>query len=90
MRKVRMNVDGRVQGVGFRITTKMLADELGIYGVVKNEDNGSVTIEAMGDEETMAVFIQKVKESPAPFGRVREFRLEDDASIPERTNFITN
>jgi len=90
MRKVRMNVNGRVQGVGFRITTKMLADQLGVYGSARNEDDGSVTIEAMGEDEVIELFIQKIKESPTPAGRVSNFDLEEDASITERDSFVTN
>ncbi len=51
MRKVKMNVQGRVQGVGFRYMTKMVADQLGVTGTVKNEDDGSVTIEAIGNDD---------------------------------------
>lgn len=40
MEKLRMNVQGRVQGVGFRYMTKMVADQLGVTGSVKNEDDG--------------------------------------------------
>ncbi|MFZ1541008.1 MAG: acylphosphatase, partial [Enterococcus aquimarinus] len=50
MRKVRMRVTGRVQGVGFRFMTKMVADQLGIWGCATNEDDGSVVIEAMGPD----------------------------------------
>ena len=50
MKKIKMNVQGRVQGVGFRYMTKIVADQLGITGTVKNEEDGSVTIEACGDE----------------------------------------
>ena len=53
MKKIKMNVQGRVQGVGFRYMTKIVADQLGITGTVKNEEDGSVTIEACGDEETI-------------------------------------
>ena len=31
MEKLRMNVQGRVQGVGFRYMTKMVADQLGCH-----------------------------------------------------------
>ena len=51
MNKIKMNVQGRVQGVGFRYMTKIVADQLGITGTVKNEDDGSVTIEAAGDNQ---------------------------------------
>ncbi|MCJ0562862.1 acylphosphatase [Enterococcus cecorum] len=68
--KYRMNVAGVVQGVGFRYMTKILADELGINGTVKNEMDGSVTIEAVGNYQDMSLFIERVKASPAPYGRV--------------------
>lgn len=56
MRKVKMNVQGRVQGVGFRYMTKMVADQLGVTGTVKNEDDGSVTIEAIGNDDIIQKF----------------------------------
>ena len=87
MRKVRMNVNGRVQGVGFRYMTKFVADKMGIKGTVKNEEDGSVTIEAIGDPEKVALFIQKIKESPSPSGRVTQFTLVEDSSIKERRSF---
>lgn len=87
MRKVRMNADGRVQGVGFRFMTKMLADKMGVFGCVRNEYDGSVTIEAIADEKTMEDFIRKVKESPSPSGRVTTLTIEDDPLIKDRTSF---
>lgn len=43
MKKVRMLVSGRVQGVGFRYSTYALALEIGdIYGRVWNNDDGTV------------------------------------------------
>jgi acylphosphatase len=91
MRKVRMNVQGRVQGVGFRYMTKIKADELGIFGTVKNEDDGSVSIEAVGSEEQMQTFIEKVKDSPSPSGRVTYIDLQDDPLIEDYTSFkVTN
>ncbi|MTD38781.1 acylphosphatase [Erwinia sp. CPCC 100877] len=91
MRKVRMNVQGRVQGVGFRYMTKMKADELGIYGTVKNEDDGSVSIKALGSDEAMRAFIKQVKESPSPAGRVTYVDIQDDPLIEDYTGFkVTN
>ncbi|MFT8339662.1 acylphosphatase, partial [Schleiferilactobacillus harbinensis] len=48
MRAVSLHVFGRVQGVGFRWLTKMVADQLGVTGFVKNEFDGSGYIEAAG------------------------------------------
>lgn len=87
MRKVRLNVQGRVQGVGFRYMTKMVADKLGITGTVRNETDGSVTIEAQGDEETIEEFIRQVKASPSPSGRVTYVDVQDDSLMQTYENF---
>ena len=52
----RYEVSGRVQGVGFRYRTRYAAGQLGLTGWVRNEDDGSVTLEVQGD--------------PALFGRM--------------------
>lgn len=40
---------GRVQGVGFRYTARKLALEYGLTGYVKNETDGTVTMELQGN-----------------------------------------
>ncbi|HCD3562564.1 TPA: acylphosphatase [Enterococcus faecium] len=87
MRKVKMNVQGRVQGVGFRYMTKMVADQLGVTGTVKNEDAGSVTIEAIGNDDIIQKFIEEVKKSPSPSGRVQYVDVQEDPMIEERKKF---
>lgn len=54
---LRIVVKGKVQGVFFRASTKDKADELGIKGIVRNEKDGSVYIEAEGEEEVMKEFV---------------------------------
>lgn len=44
-------VSGDVQGVGFRATARMVAQQLGIVGTVRNLPNGSVEIHAQGAED---------------------------------------
>ncbi|MEI5995531.1 acylphosphatase [Candidatus Enterococcus mansonii] len=91
MRKVRMNVQGRVQGVGFRYMTKMVADELGIKGTVRNEEDGSVSIESFGEDEAINRFIKKVKDSPSPAGHVTYVDIQDDPMMEEYSSFnVTN
>lgn len=41
---------GKVQGVGFRYTARHLARSLGLTGWVKNEWDGTVTMEVQGRE----------------------------------------
>lgn len=87
MKKIRIQVQGRVQGVGFRYTTKLLADWMGIQGSVKNESDGSVTIEAIGEEKQVDAFVEAVKDSPSPSGKVTSTKIQEDPSIKERTSF---
>ena len=44
---------GRVQGVGFRYTAKRLANSLNLSCWVKNEYDGTVTMEVQGEENTI-------------------------------------
>ena len=91
VKKVRLIVEGRVQGVGFRYTTKQVADRIGVYGIVRNENDGSVYIEVNGDLNKVDDFIEEIRHSPSPSGKVDHVTLEEDASIEERVKFsITN
>ena len=72
MKKVRLIVSGRVQGVGFRYSTYALALELGdIYGRVWNNDDGTVEILAQSEDSAkIAKFIQEIRKGPTPFSKV--------------------
>ena len=53
-----IRVHGSVQGVGFRYRTKYAADSYGVTGWVRNEPDGSVSMELQGTEEQIdKVFI---------------------------------
>lgn len=54
-------VDGRVQGVGFRYFTQMIASSLNLTGWCENLMNGKVQIEVQGTEENIHSFISKIK-----------------------------
>lgn len=85
--KISMIVHGRVQGVAFRYMTKMVADELGVHGIVKNLDDGGVYIEANGDKLAVQQFIEEVKKSPAPMGKVTSCSIDFDPSFKEHSRF---
>lgn len=87
MIKVRLNVFGKVQGVGFRFLSLLLAKELGINGIVRNENDGSVYIEAMGEAEALKTFIEKIKASLGASSRVDEVIVDYDETIISRDNF---
>jgi acylphosphatase len=52
-----MHIFGRVQGVFFRQSAKIRADELGITGWARNAADGSVEIIAEGDKEALERFL---------------------------------
>ncbi len=64
MKNIHIKVTGKVQGVFFRASTKAVADQMGIKGFVKNEKDGSVYIEAEGDETFLSMFLEWCKEGP--------------------------
>lgn len=61
MKAVRIIITGKVQGVFFRQHTKQTADKLGVKGFVQNMGDGSVYIEAEGNDETLQQFIESCK-----------------------------
>lgn len=61
---VKIKINGRVQGVSFRRSTREKALELGICGWVKNEIDGSVSAEAEGELEKLKELISWCKEGP--------------------------
>lgn len=60
----KITVSGRVQGVFFRDTTRQAALELGIAGLVRNQPDGTVYIEAEGEEETLKELVRWCRRGP--------------------------
>ena len=61
--RITVRYEGRVQGVGFRYTAVSLAQELKVTGWVKNEFDGSVSLVAEGEEESLMEFLQAIRRS---------------------------
>jgi len=62
----KLVVAGRLQRVGYRRYVLDLAQEEGLAGYVKNENDGSVTIFVQGNETALAKFVKKAGKPPAP------------------------
>ena len=54
------NFFGWVQGVGFRYTAQYAANAHGVTGWVRNEYDGSVTMEIQGSEEQLDKVVQAI------------------------------
>ena len=65
MKKVRALVSGKVQGVGFRMSTRSQARQLGVYGTVRNLNNGDVKIIAAGKADAVDALIDWAKTGPS-------------------------
>lgn len=64
MEHLQINIKGRVQGVFFRLTSKAVADQIGIKGMIKNLPDGSVYIEAEGKPFQLKLFLEWCEEGP--------------------------
>ena len=72
----RIQVTGRVQGVGFRWNAARVARNLGIKGFVKNLPDGSVYIEAEGTGEQLKEYVEWCKRGPGS-GYVESVNTEE-------------
>lgn len=59
-----ITVFGKVQGVWYRASTRKKALELGITGIVRNQSDGSVYIEAQGKAAQIQALIDWCKQGP--------------------------
>jgi acylphosphatase len=64
MRSVRLTITGRVQGVGYRIWAERTAASLGIRGWVRNRADGSVELQAIGDDQAIVTLIEACRVGP--------------------------
>lgn len=73
--RLSARITGRVQGVGFRNFTQMRARQLGITGWVRNEEDGSVRLEAEGPRGALEDLAEAVQEGPR-LARVEHVEVE--------------
>jgi hydrogenase maturation protein HypF len=71
----RIEVQGTVQGVGFRPWVYRLAVDAGLSGRVRNDARG-VTIEAFGRPEALEAFLRRLGAEAPPAALLREVREE--------------
>jgi len=62
-KRARIIYSGTVQGVGFRFTAEEIAVSLGLKGWVRNCPDGTVEVLCEGEEDTMRVFMSKIKKA---------------------------
>ena len=77
---------GRVQGVGFRVFVQSVAEELGFTGWVKNMPDGSVVMEAQGDEARFAELKERIQAGNG-FCKVEHMTFDFCKNVEGETGF---
>jgi hydrogenase maturation protein HypF len=72
-RRLRLEITGAVQGVGFRPHVYRLARSLNLGGWVTNDARG-VVIEVEGDDDALNAFLDAVRASPPERALIRDVR----------------
>lgn len=75
-RRIRALVTGYVQGVSYRASTVAEARRLGLCGWVRNCEDGSVELEAEGDDAPLAALVAWCEHGP-PTARVTHVKIEE-------------
>jgi acylphosphatase len=78
-------VRGRVQGVGFRYFVEQAAKGLGVRGWVRNDDDGSVEVYAVGTSAKLSDLAGLLWQGPR-WAEVRGVD-ESEAAIEEHSSF---
>ncbi len=64
MKRFRLLVSGKVQGVFYRDFVRTEAEKLGIVGYVRNLGSGDVEMVAEGEEKSMEKFLASCRKGP--------------------------
>jgi len=62
-KRIRYTFTGYVQGVGFRYRAYHAAQTLDLTGWVRNEYNGSVTMEIQGEDHNINAMLEMIEKS---------------------------
>ena len=85
VKTVRVEVSGRVQGVGFRDWVRNLAVDRALTGWVRNRRDGSVEALISGPRAAVQTVIRRAQDGP-PAARVEAVR-SSPAEAPEAPGF---
>ena len=82
--RYKIRVSGRVTGVGYRHSARAKARFLNLRGFVRNEEDGTVYIEAEGKQEVLNEFLSWCRKGPG-MGFVESVQVETAplAGLPE-------
>lgn len=76
---------GRVQGVGFRYTTRQVAQDFAVTGFVRNLPDGRVELVAEGTPSELGRFLDAVHDAMA--GNIRHTEVREQSATGQFESF---
>ena len=86
-KRVSIKIKGQVQGVCFRYDARRKAQELGLVGFVRNEDDESVFSEVEGEEKKINVYIDWCRQGPE-LAQVEKVEIKEKENLKNYTLFV--
>ncbi|MHC4292775.1 MAG: Sua5/YciO/YrdC/YwlC family protein, partial [Planctomycetota bacterium] len=88
VKRERIFISGRVQGVGFRPAVYRLAEELDLVGFIYNDTKG-VTLELQGEQENIGTFLERLqREDKPPLAEITNIEKEEIEAIESAIGFV--
>ena len=86
VKRVRALISGRVQGVFFRVNTKHRAVSLGLFGWVKNNQDGTVEAVFEGEDKKIEEILKWCRKGPF-FASVKDIKVFEESYKREFNSF---
>ena len=88
MKRLEITVHGKVQKVWFRKYTQEKAQDLGLFGYIMNQENGTVFLIVEGDESKLKQLIHWLKTKGSPMSEVKKVIIKTLDYTGDFSNFV--
>ena len=86
MKRLKIRVTGDVQGVFYRFSAKIVADNSGIVGCAQNEPDGSVSMVIEGEDKALQTFIKWARKG-SPMAEVDNVEVTEEEYVGDFKEF---
>jgi acylphosphatase len=87
MKRIRILIEGRLQGANFRYHTQQQAQKLGLAGFVRNLSDGRIEIDAQGDDDNIDKMLAWYQEGPQS-GQIKSILFRYDELNENASDFV--
>lgn len=79
--------EGRVQGVGFRFTTRQIAMGFDVAGWVRNLPDGRVELQVQGEDDEVDDFLEELEQNSVLAGNIRHAERREIEPLADARGF---